>query len=50
MVSDLGRPEPRAARHATSVPGLYLGGAGNHPGGGVRPTAGLLAAAAVLKS
>lgn len=42
------RPAPSAARYATSVPGLYLGGAGNHPGGGVRPTAGLLAAAAVL--
>ncbi|MBP9142955.1 MAG: NAD(P)/FAD-dependent oxidoreductase [Thermoanaerobaculia bacterium] len=44
------RPAPSAARYATSVPGLYLGGAGNHPGGGVRPTAGLLAAEAVLKS
>lgn len=42
------RPAPSAARYATSVPGLYLGGAGNHPGGGVRPTAGLLAAAAAL--
>ncbi len=42
------RPAPSAARYATSVPGLYLGGAGSHPGGGVRPTAGLLAAAAVL--
>ena len=42
------RPAPSAARYATSVSGLYLGGAGNHPGGGVRPTAGLLAAAAVL--
>ncbi len=42
------RPAASAARYATSVPGLYLGGAGSHPGGGVRPTAGLLAAAAVL--
>ena len=42
------RPAPSAARYATSVPGLYLGGAGSHPGGGVRPTAGLLAAEAVL--
>lgn len=42
------RPAPSAARYATSVPGLYLGGAGSHPGGGVRPAAGLLAAAAVL--
>lgn len=42
------RPTASAARYKTSVPGLYLGGAGNHPGGGVRPTAGLLAAEAVL--
>ncbi len=42
------RPTASAARYATSVPGLYLGGAGSHPGGGVRPTAGLLAAGAVL--
>ncbi|MEO8197903.1 MAG: FAD-dependent oxidoreductase, partial [Thermoanaerobaculia bacterium] len=42
------RPSASAARYATSVPGLFLGGAGNHPGGGVRPTAGLLAAEAVL--
>ncbi|MGE0640887.1 MAG: phytoene desaturase family protein [Thermoanaerobaculia bacterium] len=42
------RPAPSAARYATSVPGLFLGGAGSHPGGGVRPTAGLLAAEAVL--
>lgn len=43
------RPAPSAARYATSVPGLYLGGAGSHPGGGVRPTAGLLAAEAILR-
>ncbi len=42
------RPAPSAARYATSVPGLFLGGAGSHPGGGVRPTAGLLAAEALL--
>lgn len=42
------RPTPSAARYATAVPGLYLGGAGSHPGGGVRPTAGWLAAGAVL--
>lgn len=42
------RPAPSAARYATSVPGLWLGGAGSHPGGGVRPTAGLLAAEALL--
>lgn len=44
------RPAPSAARYRTSVPGLFLGGSGNHPGGGVRPTAGLLAAEAVLAS
>ena len=44
------RPAPSAARYRSSVPGLYLGGAGSHPGGGVRPTAGLLAASAILKS
>jgi phytoene dehydrogenase-like protein len=44
------RPSPSAARYRTSVPGLYLGGSGSHPGGGVRPTAGLLAAEAVLAS
>jgi phytoene dehydrogenase-like protein len=43
------RPTASAARYKTSVPGLYLGGAGNHPGGGVRPTAGLLAAETILK-
>ena len=42
------RPAPCAARYATPVPGLWLGGAGSHPGGGVRPTAGLLAAEALL--
>jgi len=42
------RPCPSAARYATALPGLYLGGAGSHPGGGVRPTPGLLAADAVL--
>lgn len=44
------RPAPSAARYATPVPGLFLGGSGSHPGGGVRPTAGLLAAEAVLGS
>jgi phytoene dehydrogenase-like protein len=42
------RPAPSAARYRTAVPGLFLGGSGSHPGGGVRPTAGLLAAEAVL--
>ncbi len=42
------RPSPSAARYKTVVPGLFLGGSGSHPGGGVRPTAGVLAAEAVL--
>jgi phytoene dehydrogenase-like protein len=44
------RPGPSAARYRTVVPGLFLGGSGSHPGGGVRPTAGLLAAEAALAS
>jgi phytoene dehydrogenase-like protein len=40
------RPTPSAARYATSVPGLCLGGSGSHGGGGVTFAAGLLAAAA----
>jgi phytoene dehydrogenase-like protein len=42
------RPTPSAARYATSVPGLYLGGSGSHGGGGVTFVPGLLAAAAAL--
>jgi phytoene dehydrogenase-like protein len=42
------RPAPSAARYASPVPGLFLGGSGSHPGGGVRCTAGLLAADAAL--
>ncbi len=42
------RPAPSAPRYKTTVLGLYLGGAGSHPGGGVRMTAGVLAAEAVL--
>jgi phytoene dehydrogenase-like protein len=44
------RPVASAARYRTVIPGLFLGGSGSHPGGGVRPTAGLLAAEAVLGS
>ncbi|HEX5760333.1 MAG TPA: NAD(P)/FAD-dependent oxidoreductase [Thermoanaerobaculia bacterium] len=43
------RPTPSAARYATSVPGLYLGGSGSHAGGGVTCTAGWLAAGAALR-
>ena len=42
------RPAPRWARHRTPVQGLYLGGAGAHPGGGVMGAAGRNAAAIVL--
>jgi phytoene dehydrogenase-like protein len=43
------RPVPGAARYAMPVPGLYLCGAGCHPGGGVMGTAGRNAARAVLQ-
>jgi phytoene dehydrogenase-like protein len=42
------RPTPSAARYATSVPGLFLGGSGSHGGGGVNIAAGILAAEAAL--
>ena len=42
------RPTPSAARYKTAVPGLFLGGSGSHPGGGINPAPGLLAAEAVL--
>jgi phytoene dehydrogenase-like protein len=42
------RPAPGWSRHRTPVPGLYLGGAGAHPGGGVTGAPGRNAAAAVL--
>ena len=41
------RPVPGAAQHATPIAGLYLCGAGCHPGGGVMGIAGRNAAAAV---
>jgi phytoene dehydrogenase-like protein len=44
------RPVPGAAQYATPVPGLYLCGAGCHPGGGVIGTAGLNAARQVLEA
>ena len=44
------RPVPGAVQHATPVPGLYLCGAGCHPGGGVIGTAGLNAAKKVLEA
>ena len=42
------RPVPGAAQYAAPVPGLYLCGAGSHPGGGIMGVAGRLAAAEVL--
>ena len=44
------RPLPGAAQHQTPVAGLYLCGAGCHPGGGVMGTAGRNAAQQVLKA
>jgi phytoene dehydrogenase-like protein len=43
------RPVPGAAQYAMPVAGLYLCGAGCHPGGGVMGTAGRNAARAVLE-
>ena len=43
------RPVPGAAQHRTPVPGLFLCGAGCHPGGGVMGIAGRNAAEQILK-
>jgi phytoene dehydrogenase-like protein len=43
------RPVPGAAQYATPVPGLYLCGAGAHPGGGVMGLAGRNAARQVIR-
>ena len=43
------RPVPGAAQYATPVAGLYLCGAGAHPGGGVMGLAGRNAAAEIMK-
>jgi phytoene dehydrogenase-like protein len=40
------RPTPSAARYATSVAGVFLGGSGSHGGGGVNIAPGVLAATA----
>ncbi len=42
------RPTPETARYATPLPGLFLGGSGSHPGGGLSGVPGWLGAAAVL--
>ncbi len=41
------RPTPSCARYATPIAGLYLGGSGSHPGGGLSCAPGLLAAKAI---
>jgi phytoene dehydrogenase-like protein len=43
------RPVPGAARYSTPLPGLYLCGAGTHPGGGVMGIAGRNAALRVIQ-
>ncbi len=42
------RPTSALARYATPIAGLYLGGSGSHPGGGVTCRPGALAAQAIL--
>jgi phytoene dehydrogenase-like protein len=44
------RPVPGLARYATPVDGLYLAGAGSHPGPGIPAGAGWLAARQALRS
>jgi phytoene dehydrogenase-like protein len=44
------RPVPECARYATPIAGLWLGGSGSHPGGGITCGAGRLAAAALVKA
>ena len=43
------RPFPGASQYATSVNGLFLCGAGAHPGGGVMGLAGKNAAKEIIK-
>jgi phytoene dehydrogenase-like protein len=43
------RPTPDMAQYATPVGGLYLCGAGTHPGGGVTAASGHNAAQRILK-
>jgi phytoene dehydrogenase-like protein len=44
------RPVPGAAGYSTPVPGLYLCGAGSHPGGGVMGLAGRNAARKIIEA
>jgi len=43
------RPHPKAAQYRTPIPGLYLCGAGAHPGGGVSGAPGRNCATTVLR-
>lgn len=43
------RPTPALAHYATPIGGLYLGGSGSHPSGGVTCQPGALAAQAILE-
>jgi phytoene dehydrogenase-like protein len=43
------RPLPEAAQYATPLPGLWLAGAGNHPGGGITGAAGWNAAERIIR-
>lgn len=43
------RPLPEVAQYATPLPGLWLAGAGSHPGGGVSGAAGWNAAERIVK-
>ena len=42
------RPVPRSAQYKSPVDGLYLCGAGCHPGGGIMGSAGKIAANVIL--
>jgi phytoene dehydrogenase-like protein len=44
------RPAPGWARYRTPIPGLWMGGAATHPGGGIMGASGRLAALEVLRS
>jgi phytoene dehydrogenase-like protein len=46
----VGRPTLGWSRHQTPIPGLFLGGAGTHPGGGLDGRSGWQAARAVLRA
>ncbi|MGB4828071.1 MAG: NAD(P)/FAD-dependent oxidoreductase, partial [Paracoccaceae bacterium] len=44
------RPMMEVAQYATPLPGLWLAGAGSHPGGGINGAAGWNAAGAILEA